>query len=212
MPKLRLIVLLHGYKRQSHDMDFLAKNLKNIGAEIFCPNLPTSYSSLEKIIQNLAEKFNAMDLKKYDSIDFIAHSMGGLIASDFINLLKLTEQAKVKNLICIATPFKGSKLADIICCIPFFATIYKPIKSLTTKRKVSILQNKNIQVHLIVATKTKGFLGFFLDKENDELVDLKSELAYKNPASVHRVANDYWIIHKQPTTLKIIQNILIKGN
>lgn len=204
--KSKLIIFVHGFNKHGDDMQFLAQRLEDEDTDCYIANLPTTFSSLDVIVKKLTSQLAILDLSKYKSIDFVAHSMGGIIACEYISK---NFHANIKNLICIGTPFKGSRLSDIAKYLPFYTMLYKPIKSLMTNRDILILESKNIKVHLIAATKTKGLLGKLLSKRNDGLVDLDSAYAYPEAFSRNELHYDHWEVHKTQDCVELITKLIL---
>ncbi|MDE4953428.1 alpha/beta hydrolase, partial [Francisella tularensis subsp. holarctica] len=76
--------------------------------------MDVAVSKLCQIIQNIP---------KTKSITFISHSMGGILVCKCIDKLQLDN---IYKCVFIATPFAGSKVADIGDRIPFYSSILKP--------------------------------------------------------------------------------------
>ena len=81
-----LIILIHGFFRTRHDMAFLARFFEKNGYDVFRPNLPTSFSTLEQCTERLERKLQAM-LLDGQRLHFVGHSMGGLIIRQSYNFV-----------------------------------------------------------------------------------------------------------------------------
>ena len=84
----------------------LPKYFKDQGIEVGVPNLPTNASIGERaiILQNYLNQHY-----KGRKVNIIAHSMGGLDARYLVSILKYPEVASITG---VATPHRGSPLAD----------------------------------------------------------------------------------------------------
>lgn len=115
-PRLRHpVVLAHGIlgfdqlkvgKVQSDYFRGVPARLTKLGAEVYAFKVKPSASIAERAAE-LARVVQLLDAKK---VNIIAHSMGGLDARYAISQLQLA--AKVASLTTIATPHRGTPLAD----------------------------------------------------------------------------------------------------
>lgn len=70
------------------------------------------FTSIEILARELKRELDSQDIKKYENIFLVGHSMGGLIATRY--LLEEIEheiQTKIRAVITLATPFNGAHLA-----------------------------------------------------------------------------------------------------
>lgn len=113
------------------------------------------------------------DYTKYKTVNYVAHSMGGLIIRAFINNAKYNNVGKC---VFIATPHEGSRLADIANTIPFYSKIFRPIESLLSNAHFPPASlDKKIKVGLIARHKNTSLLGkLFLSNESDGRVEISS--------------------------------------
>lgn len=166
-----LVVLIHGFCRSSKNMQYWKRQLKDDFPNIITPNLPTTYSTLDECVEILAQKMQEADFQKYDSIYFAGHSMGGLIAREY---LKQNPINTAKKLICVGTPHYGSKLADIALLCPFAGFVWKPLHALKTsaRKEVTTPSLPNLDIATIVSTNNAHWPGkLFLSDNSDGLVE-----------------------------------------
>jgi len=165
-----ITILVHGFNKNKNDMFYLENGLNKYGFKTFSVNLPTTFGTFEECRNSFYLQINDF-IKDYNSVNYVAHSMGGLIVRDYI---EYTNQHNVDKCIFIATPHNGSKLAEIATFIPFYKNIFKSINALLPNNKLSY-KNLNIRIGLIVGDKNKGILGkLFLSKDSDGLVETSS--------------------------------------
>ncbi|MDM8526068.1 alpha/beta fold hydrolase, partial [Desulfococcaceae bacterium HSG8] len=107
--KTQLVVLVHGYCKNSDDMAFLNNGLKNRNYDTFSATLPTTFGTIEDCTNSLRIQIEDL-LCRYEQVHFIGHSMGGLIIQRYLSTTVLNNIGKC---IFVATPNKGSKLATI---------------------------------------------------------------------------------------------------
>jgi triacylglycerol lipase len=110
------VVLVHGlfgFDRigvpgaRLHYFRGIAKHLEAIGCHAHAVRLPAMASVPERA-QALADKINALP---HERVDIIAHSLGGLDAR--YALAKLGLAKRVRSLVTIGTPHRGSPIADL---------------------------------------------------------------------------------------------------
>lgn len=126
-----LIVLVHEFNKGRDDMCFLQEQLSSLGFEVLSVDLPTTFGTIEDSVNSLyLQVWNKVSNGR--PVSFVAHSMGGLIVRRFLDKFR---QINFKNLVFIATPHGGSKLADIANKIPGYSCVFKPIKELISEVK-----------------------------------------------------------------------------
>ncbi|MBR1999265.1 MAG: alpha/beta fold hydrolase, partial [Lentisphaeria bacterium] len=122
-----LIVLVHGYCKGAKDMQFWKEAMLTEGCDIITPDLPTTYDSFEDCVEKLTRDIEAAEPEKYENLYIAGHSMGGLMAREYLQRKK---PPNARRLVCVGTPHYGSKLADIALWIPFMGMIHKPLYAL----------------------------------------------------------------------------------
>jgi len=203
----QITILSHGFNKSFEDMSYLSDGLSHHGVNNIIVNLPITFKSLNDCLNSLHVQI--YDIVKKNNINFIGHSMGGLIIRSYINKWKLEN---VNRCIFIATPHLGSKLAKISGCIPFYEDIFKPIKDLKPSvENKYLLINKNIEIGLIVGSKNSTFLGnIFLSAESDGRVEIKSALSSDAKDAIILPYGHKEIHHKEET-LNQVKSFLING-
>ncbi len=172
-----LVILIHGFCRGAKDMQYWKKHLHKDFPHILTPDLPTRYSSFENCLQVLTKEIHAAHPEKYENLYFAGHSMGGLLAREFLAENK-PENAKL--LLCAGTPHYGSRLADIALLLPFAGCIWKPLHALklSARKSVTTPDIAHLKTALIVSTNNGHWPGrLFLSRESDGLVEKTSALA-----------------------------------
>lgn len=169
MKKNEAVVLIHGIWMKGPELLYLHFKLWRQGYRVY----QFHYSSLFKTPEQNAEKLNKfVDKINEPTIHFIAHSLGGIVVTHFLNNYECNKAGKV---VFIGTPINGSALAKHIQGNMF-------LKYLLGKSVVKGLVNETPKwlsqrmLCVIAGTKKIG-LGMILarnemQQENDGTVNL----------------------------------------
>lgn len=123
-----LSVIVHGWnaKSSSHFFPHLSKELKKIGSEIICPDMPnTKYPKLTEWKELLAKKINGRTVDL-----FIGHSLGGVLAMSMLT----TNEIKIKHLVTIGSSpgwKSDDELNNFLNPVIAFEKIKQGVKSFT---------------------------------------------------------------------------------
>ncbi len=123
-----LIVLLHGILRSKTDMLFLEKFFVKNGYAVLNILYPSREFELEDLRDFVHDKIiNCPDYHDDTTLNFVTHSMGGLITRYYIAKYKPKNMGKV---VMLGPPNTGSELADWLhdtkIIAPIFRTIFGP--------------------------------------------------------------------------------------
>lgn len=208
MAKDKVLVLVHGFIKNSKDMQTIKNFFAKRFEDIISVDLPTTFVSLEVAVAKLCEVLK--NIPKTKNITFVAHSMGGIIVCKAIHELNLEN---VDKCVFIATPFAGSKVANLGDRIPFYSRVLKPNKDLLATDKYLEVCNKvtdKFTTGLIAGNKHSKLnilANICLSKEHDGLVDIKSAFAINSVDRVILNMNHGEIHHKTETIMQV-QNFL----
>lgn len=124
--KKRSAVLVHGFFRTKLNMYFIAKSLKKDNFEVF----NWRYKSRDKYINEHAEDLvkELIEISKKrpnEPINFVTHSMGGLVLRNAINHKSCPKEAKIGKVVLIAAPNKGSIVAQKLGNSKFMRFLFK---------------------------------------------------------------------------------------
>ena len=205
-----LVVLIHGFCKGADDMQFWKKALAPEFPNVITPDLPTTFSSFEQCLQELTTAIAAAEPEKYDQIYITGHSMGGLLAREYLQRHK---PVNVKKLLCVGTPHFGSKLADIALCFPGAGWIWKPLHALklSARKTLTTPQIDGLEIAVIVSTNNGHWPGkLFLSDKADGLVDLASAHAPDAAHISYTKANHVKMQYDQETA-DLIKKFLLDG-
>lgn len=207
------IILVHGYYKNSKDMLALKKNLEGLGNEITLVDLPLTFEDIvhaTSIFQRIIGKI-INDLEKGEKISLVGHSTGGLVIRLFLSNTKHID--KINRCVLIATPNKGSQLAEIAWKLaPAFTNKFKTLKSLN-RGNIESLKLKhmdNIEIGAIAGNKCNSFLGKLLKNENDGRVQVNSAI-YEGVKDSIVLPCGHKEIHHRLETAKLIDSFLKQG-
>ncbi len=113
------VVLLHGLLRTHNSMEKIAEYLRNENYQVVNLGYPSRDHPIEKLadvaIKPAIEKCNS-DKK----INFVTHSLGGILVRQYLNENELDD---LKRVVMLAPPNQGSEVVDKIADIPGFYLI-----------------------------------------------------------------------------------------
>lgn len=191
----------------------LSDNLKSFGHECLLIDLPITYKKIEvavSLLGDFIEEIIKTDLSKGEQIHFVGHSTGGLVIRKMLSETKFANS--IGRCVLIATPNKGSKLANIASKLPLYIKIYKTLESLSYKyiEKMAIKDKPTTEIGAIAGNSSKLLLRHFINEESDGRVEVKSvDLA--NLADFIVLPYGHKEIHHQKETAKLVDTFLKKG-
>lgn len=167
------VYLIHGYAGLGIEMEKLRRAAVNAGfeTEIF------SYPSLQQDIDTVAQAlFHKIQVENPDTVSFITHSMGALVARSIYNYLDTaTFFPHIHRMVMIAPPNKGTPVADFFVQSRIARFLGGPnIENLTTDPNHGAYSYPipNCEVGIILGVRGRGSRGYnlFLEEDNDGLV------------------------------------------
>lgn len=121
----KFVVLLHGILRNKLDMFPLEKYLESKGYVVLNILYPSRELSLEDISAFVDKKIQTCpSYNKNMTLNFVTHSMGGLIARYYIDTHK---PENIGNVVMLGPPNAGSEFADWLSDVKIFSPLYKAI-------------------------------------------------------------------------------------
>ncbi|OWZ82707.1 alpha/beta fold hydrolase [Natranaerobius trueperi] len=205
-----IVILVHGFNSSFHDMSFLSDYFKNRGYLVYSPNLPTRFASFHKCTtifedctNDYLNKCNYFNPK----IHLVGHSMGGLIIR---NYLARNTIDNIGRCVLIATPNKGTKLADLLCLYSPINKIHKPLDVLVTYKKLLYESNSSLELGIIAGTKSSWPFSLLLKNDNDGRVEVEST-KMSNAKDFLLLPFGHKDIHHRTVTAQYIDNFLGTG-
>lgn len=149
-----IIILIHGLMRTQRSMAGLAFFLTTQGYHTYNYSYQsTQYSIKEHGIQLTEFMKKIIQQHPKQTIHFITHSLGGIIAREALHTLSPSESKHCGCLIMLAPPNQGSSLATLFCkLLPSLSNKIKPLLELSTHQNAYVHQvpvPKNIIIGII---------------------------------------------------------------
>jgi triacylglycerol lipase len=147
------VILLHGLGRTRLAMIPLAWRLKKQGYRVtnlgyFGP------SGLEKAVARTSR-----NLERFadEPLDFVTHSMGGMVARGFLS----RHPGRGRRLVQLAPPNRGSDLADRVRRLPFLGGVaaFKDLGQQSPERKVDLPEIPQVEVGVVAGQSFGPWLG-----------------------------------------------------
>jgi predicted alpha/beta hydrolase family esterase len=211
---MEITILVHGLATTERTMCYLQTGLQAAGITTLAPRLPTYDGSLEDCVRALDTQLAAITPAPA-KLNFVAHSMGGLIVRTW---LKTVHPCNVDKCVFIATPHRGTILANIALAVPTsLGRKTKGLKCLLTSKENKFLLDNETGVTIGVIAGTGWYLPWFFAKpffgvhRNDGKVPLYSaRSADAKETIVLPYGHDQ--ILQRPETLHLVQSFIETGS
>ncbi|MDX1900951.1 MAG: alpha/beta hydrolase [Gammaproteobacteria bacterium] len=172
------VILLHGLGRSHYSMSSIESMLKRHNYFVVNENYPSTKKSIESIAnQYIPLMVDECLMKHSDHINFITHSMGGIVLREY---LQNHEIPKLSHIVMLGPPNHGSQLADLLHNNWLFKLVTGPAGQELTTEKTSIpntLNHFNSQYQLGIIAGNFSFTPFnqfIFHEKNDGKVAVSS--------------------------------------
>jgi hypothetical protein len=165
-PDTECVILLHGLARSSSSMNVIEKRLHAQGYFVININYPSRDHSIEE----LAEKFISKALLKCKDrpVNFVTHSMGGILVRQYLSTHKIENLNKV---VMLGPPNNGSEVVDKLCNAPGFSFINGDAGMQLGTGELSItskLGEANFDLGVIAGTRSVNLILSTLIPDKDD--------------------------------------------
>jgi triacylglycerol esterase/lipase EstA (alpha/beta hydrolase family) len=167
------VILLHGLARSASSMSVIEKRLLAEGYHVINVNYPSRDFSIEE----LAEQVFAQALVECGNrkINFVTHSLGGILVRQYLSKHKINNLNKV---VMLGPPNNGSEVVDKLINTPGFSFINGDAGMQLGTSKLSIpntLGSANFNVGIIAGNRSVNwFLSTLIPDKDDGKVSVTS--------------------------------------
>lgn len=198
----QIVVLIHGLMRTTGSMSLLAAYLNKQGYQVYSYDYPSMKNTVHEHGVSLHQSIIKLLAEHPDTkIDFVTHSMGGIIARDALSQLSPDQLKRIGCLIMLAPPNQGSALAKSLNrALPMVSWFIKPMADLSS--------DKSSYVHQVPVPRVKiGIIaGRYDSKSPPAETRLQGQLEPVIVDSVHTFIMD------NPQTRILVSRFLQKGS
>lgn len=106
------VILIHGFGSHGLTMSLMRTYIiRYSNYNVICPTYQSLFfTSIEEIVKAVIKQIN-LEIKYGDTIHFIGHSLGGIIAKAICASSDLKSGVKIGNIVTLGTPHNGTLLA-----------------------------------------------------------------------------------------------------
>ncbi len=134
-PSNQTVVLLHGIGRTPRSLNRIEKRLKGAGFQTVNLAYPWRVMDIPQLAAFVADALEAKGLcREGKRLDFVTHSMGGLLAAYMLGALRDRFPADgIGRVVMLGPPLQGSEVADALAPFLPYRWVYGPAgRDLTT--------------------------------------------------------------------------------
>lgn len=196
-----IIVLIHGLIRSTLSMYPLKSYLERQGYQVYSYSYPSARYTIQQHGAYLNQFINELLAKNPGvKIDFITHSLGGIITREALSKLTTKQLKNVGCLIMLAPPNQGSKLAKLSTkMFPLFTFPIKPLAELSS--------DKSSYVHRVPVPNIK--IGIIAGRYDAKVPPEAARLDGQAEPVV--INSTHTFIMNNAQTKKLITNFLERG-
>ncbi len=197
-----LVLLIHGYFRSKDSFGPMTKALRDAGFEAHAINYPSTR-------QGLVEHADQIELildrvQGADTVSFVTHSMGGIVARVLLARedSPWRKRIQVNRLVTIATPHRGSEIAQHVVQIPGANDIIGPSMGELTREQSELIPAPKVKFGCVAGARgdSRGF-NPLIEGDDDVTVSVHSAL--------HDDAEDTLVVVNAVHTIAMIHPIVI---
>jgi len=169
------VMIFHGIARTSRHMKGLQRYLSGVGYDVINMDYPSRHHDLKTLV-TIVHQALADRLIKDKPVHFVGYSMGGLLVRALLNTHR---PARLGRVVQLASPNKGSEVADFARNNRLFQSFYGPAgQQLGTKDNealAALLGSVNYELGIIAGNRTiDPISSLIIGRENDGKVAVDS--------------------------------------
>lgn len=168
----RKVVLLHGLARTSRSMRPIDKFLKREGFSVFNLNYPSRKKPIEELSKFVREQIQSNE-EKGIKLDFVTHSMGGIILR---YIMKVDPLPNLGRVVMLGPPNQGSEVVDRLSKLKIFKLMGPASLQLGTSSDgfVNTLGKVDFDLGIIAGNGSiNPFLSFLIPGPDDGKVSVE---------------------------------------
>ena len=182
----RKVVLLHGLARTSRSMRPIDKFLKREGFSVFNLNYPSRKKSIEELGKFVRDQIQSNE-EKGIKLDFVTHSMGGIILR---YIMKVDPLPNLGRVVMLGPPNQGSEVVDRLSKLKIFKLMGPASLQLGTSSDgfVNTLGKVDFDLGIIAGNRSiNPFLSILISGPDDGKVSVERTKVIG--------MNDFMIVH-----------------
>lgn len=117
------VILLHGMGRTRHSMKRMEKGLARHGYKVINMGYPSTSDSIEILVKKLDEIIKAECKDRSRKINFVTHSLGGILVRYY---LKKRRDINVGRVVMLSPPNSGSEIVDRLKDVRLYELVTGP--------------------------------------------------------------------------------------
>lgn len=181
------LVYIHGANATSESFNYIRSKLGN--------GIDVNYDSRNGFENNLKDM--QIQLKDYDDLFFIAHSLGGIYSLHLANLMP----AAVKGAVTLSTPYGGAEVADYARYFLPFSRLMRDIgPSSWVMRQASRIKIQHPWTNIVTVRGQSPFMH----EPNDGVVTIASQKHHRDMELVEVECNHYEVVLSD-TVIEIVK-------
>lgn len=206
------VILLHGLARTSASMDKMHDKLSLEGMTVVNIDYPSRTVPIEELAQlAIGEGIQACAEKNADKLNFVTHSLGGILVRQYFSVHK---PDNVRRVVMLGPPNKGSEVVDNLKDIWGFEWLNGPagMQLGTSVNDVpKQLGPVNFELGVIAGTRSiNWFLSTYLPNPDDGKVSVESTKV-EGMCSFTTVPTSHPFIMKNDTVIEQVIGFLNNG-
>jgi len=198
------VVLLHGIKRTGSSMVKMHNRLVEANFVPINITYPSTKHNIDELADFIHNKIKTLDKNK--KINFVTHSMGGLVAHQYIYKYK---PENIGRVVMLSPPLQGSEVADNLKNLWLYKKSFGPAgQELGTDR---IPPPVNFELGIITGDRSIAPVSsIMIDGKDDGKVSVENSKidGMKDHITIHAT---HTFIMKNNTAIKQVLNFLING-
>ncbi|MEG0037107.1 MAG: hypothetical protein RSB82_02820 [Victivallaceae bacterium] len=211
------VVCIHAFLRSYTSLKPIGRVMDKENYEVFLWNYETRKFTLEGHADNLVKLLKKIaQLKPGVPINFVTHSIGGVILRVALSRDDCPEEAKKGRAVLMAPPNAGSELARRYKCVGIVQFVFggklgRQLLTYEPEQMLSIAQiPDSVDVLVISGRKKSRFIPFKMKDENDGKVRIKETLL--NTKYTHAVINvNHTYIITDKDSLSMMKNFITEN-